>query len=179
MPCFTLCKPEKRLEIIVLTFDQSQENTKIWYEYARFNQLTFLSGFSFPPKSLIAGYAHFDCFCAENAIYLHVQWIPRTDLEKAYYYLSRLLTSMIGKYLMIVFTQLRGFEEYISWIVLRLTIDINHNVFLVCVISTLSIFMHVRACMHSGLQTIKCLTSLYFQTSYRKSLNLLAYNVIK
>ena len=42
---------------------------------------------------------------------------------------------MIGKYLMIVFTQLRGFEEYISWIVLRLTItiDINHNVFLVCV----------------------------------------------
>ena len=45
-----LCKPEKRPEVIVLTFDQSQENTKIWYEYVRFNQHLYRA-FPFPRKA--------------------------------------------------------------------------------------------------------------------------------
>ena len=48
--CFMLCKPEKRPEVIVLTFNQSQENTKIWYEYVRFNQHLYRA-FPFPRKA--------------------------------------------------------------------------------------------------------------------------------
>ena len=43
-------KHKKRPEVIVLTFDQSQENTKIWYEYGHFNQHLY-QAFPFPRKA--------------------------------------------------------------------------------------------------------------------------------